>query len=288
MACNVSKDPSSTDFTILKFDLSETKDSLSFVKWQDENLLKVLEIQVDTLFTIDSIPIGHLVYSDRDYKVYANCFGEFGGSLMFQDRKNKDSIYYLESVCPLQIERRNCTYFIVSSLPHVDGFSKIILLDSPKNLILVPKDSLAKNWKGIMFPDPNPQVMYSATANQGKVLLDTNGILVNLLFDYDGKNYLVYSDYPYTLLGRLNYQSIEVLDTLLDFSIRRDIEVLNDQINGFKHFHIDYKNTSIIRNIKEEKIGKGDIYIQDDKIVLGFNNEKRSTPVEPKNSWRKK
>lgn len=259
--CQLQSNKETGELKILKFDLKIKADSIGFQNWKKINLLKSEKVRPDTLFALDTLPVGTLLYSNEDYLVYGYCRGEFGGALIFQDRLNPDSIYYLESVCPTMVERRNCTYFISSSLPHMYGSTNILMLDFPKNLIRVNKDSLSTNWKLKAFPNLNENERYLATRNQGTVIMDTIGMVLNLFYPNNRKNHLIFSASNHTLHGKLEGNKLVVLDTVLNFTLSPNYEELNDINNGFYHFKFGTKSSKV----------QGDLYCKKDSIIIGLS-----------------
>lgn len=266
------------EFKTVVYDLYNPKDSSEFENWKMEYLKQQCKIINDTLFAQDSLPVGALYYMDKDYKVYGYCNGEFGGALMFQDRNNSDSIYYLECTCPVMIDKRPDGFYITSSLAHMGGFGKVQFFASPKDLIMVHLDSLRTNWKKRRFSGLNEREIWKKLENQGEVLIDTIGLTFNILFPFKDKNYLIFSDNKNTCLGYLTSGHLVTIDTLLNLPTWRYSDLPNDIINNFYHYNFErvsgYNNGKIYKETKSS----GDIYVRNDTIVIAYKYKIETKP----------
>lgn len=274
MGCMTQEEKRPADFHTFIFNLADPADSLEFNEWQRKYLKETSHLELDTLFALDSIPIGRLYYVDDNYKVYGYCYGEFGGALMFQDRKQTDSIYYLDCTCPKMIDKRPDGYYITASLGHLDGFGKILFLETPKELVNVHRDSLHTQWKKQRYPGLSSYETLNKLENQGRVLIDTMGLTFQLFFPFEGQNYLIFSNYENTLLGVLSEHGLKTLDTLLNFSSHGKFDTLNDRINGFYHYKLNQSYGLKHDGISEYTYPKGDFYTRNDTIVLSYRLRK--------------
>lgn len=254
-------------FKTFTFDLNEADESMEFAKWKEKHLNDQPQIEPNILFTQDSTPVGSLYYSDDEYQVYGYCFGEFGGALLFQDAILKDSIYYLESTCPVMIDRRADGFYITSSSTH-SGSAKIQFFESPKELINVPLDSLNGNWKEKRWPQLSNYEIALKLGNQGQILVDTAGLSFNLCFQFEDQNFLIYSNSKSTFLGKVTSGSIQLIDLLM----RKPSWGYNydptDKINGFFHYNFDQGTGFSLRNPFQQEPSQGDIYVRNDTIVI--------------------
>ncbi|MCB9042500.1 MAG: hypothetical protein H6554_01845 [Chitinophagales bacterium] len=243
--------------------MDNPKDSIDFTTWQKAHLLDENQQKIGILFSQESTPIGKLYYSDDEFLVYGYCMGEFGGALMFQDKKLKDSIYYLECTCPIMIDKRQEGYYITESLAHLDGSGKVQFFKSPKELANVHIDSLKTEWKLNKYPNLSEYEIWKKLENQGTVLIDTIGLTFSIFFPYNNENYLIFSDYENTYLGLLAADSLKTVDTLLNLPTWSYNDILNDKINGYYHYNFKRRNGY-------SPVSVGDIYAKDDSIVIAY------------------
>ncbi len=270
IGCHSEKPINSVDFKTTVFNLDNPKDSIGFADWQKNHLSNQNNQKIDTLFSQDSLPVGELYYSDDQYLVYGYCFGEFGGALMFQDKKLKDSIYYLECTCPVMIDKRPEGYYITESLAHKSGFGKVQFFKSPKDLVNVHLDSLRTEWKLQKYPDLTEHEIWNKLENQGTVLIDTIGLTFSMFFSFDNENYLIFSDYKNTYLGLLTVDSLRTVDTILNIPTWRYNDPLNNKINGYYHHNFQRRSGYSDDKIIRETVSSGDIYVKNDSIVIAY------------------
>ena len=196
--------------------------------------------------------------------------GEFGGSLMFQDKGSRDSIYYLECTCPVMIDKRDDGYYVTESLAHLAGSGKVQFFKSPKELVKVHLDSLGKEWKIKKYPHLSEHEVLSKLENQGTVLIDTFGLTFNIFFPYENENYLIYSDYKNTYVGLVTTDCLRTVDTLLNLPTWRYNDPLNDKTSGYYHYNFQGRRGSSNNKVIRKTVSSGDIYIKVDSIVIAY------------------
>ena len=242
LGCQVKDNSISVNFKTVIFDLYESQDSIDFIKWQQTHLDNNQQIETGSLLRQDSTRIGKLYYSDKQYLVYGYCMGEFGGALLFQDKNAKDSIYYLECTCPVMIDKRKEGYYVIQSLAHGDGFGKIQFFESPTELVNIHLDSLKSNWKTRKYPTLTKYEIWKKLTNQGTILIDSNGLMFNLFFPHQNKNYLIFSDHNTTYLGLVTpNNTLITIDTLFNSPtfIWGYNPSLNRKNNGYYHYKFE-------------------------------------------------
>lgn len=278
-ACGKSEDP---DFNIIRFNLNNPKDVKAYDLWKRENQVVPNKIIKDTLKFTDGTVAGTLFYEDEDYKVFMNCHGEFGGSLIFQERKNKNVLYYLESVCAVMIERRTDGYYIVESLAHMYGSSSVKFIKSPKSLVQLKLDQLTPDWKTKRFPNLTHNEIYQKLNNHPKVLAGGIGFMCNMLFKYNDKNYVIYSKDEKTLLGEIKADTLFTLDTLFHFSSYSNLDDYKYKTKNYRHYEFHRENTSIGTSRIDTDEAAGAIYVKDNKIICAYWNKQRTKIIPNK------
>jgi len=266
-SCN--KPTSIKQFNKLIYNLNEHKDSIEFGQWINRNIGIKQKILNDTL-KVDTLWLGTGIYEDEQFKAYQYCFGEFGGAIYFIERGVENYAYFLECTCPLMIERRNDKYIITETLAHLSGSGTIQVLNSPKELVKISLDSIPLDWKSARYPTLSEYEIYDTLRHLEKVLLDTVGITLDLFFEFDNSDYLIYSDYQNTFLGRVADGTIELQDTLLKLPSWRYNESPNEIINGIYHYTNKAWGGFSNKEIRKRTRSTGDIYVKNDTIVIGY------------------
>lgn len=266
----------SAQFYKAVYNLDNAIDSAEFLIWKKTHLTKVDSGEVISLMVQDSIPLGDLYYENDEYLVFGYCAGEFGGALLFQDKDQPDSLYYLQSTCPVMIDNRDNGFYIVESLAHGSGHSRVRFFDTPRNLDRVHTDSISTNWKNRKYPGLGDHEIWEKFDSQGKVLVDTNRLMFNILFPHKDENYLIYTGYGNTYLGMLTNKGLKTVDTLVNVPSWRYSDspnhIIDNMINGYYHYnyatHDGYSNDKTIR----KTVFSGDIYAKGDSIIIAYKN----------------
>jgi hypothetical protein len=207
----------------------------------------------------NKLETGYCDYEDEDFAVYAVCGGEWGGVLLFEDKKDPDKTYLLPCTCPKMIERRDGKYIVTATLAHMGGYTAIRYVDNPRMLPLPPKGALNLDL-------PNPSSQY------GDILLDAGGITANVFFPHGEKNYLIYSKSDTTYVGEISNHKIIHPRVLLNYGTWSYYDALNKIKNGIYISNIDHRETTIngSTNLETTKSVIGAIYIKQDSIILGY------------------
>ncbi|NVK27662.1 MAG: hypothetical protein HWE14_06440 [Flavobacteriia bacterium] len=80
-----------------------------------------------------STPKPDTLFSDEVYDVVRTCSGEFGGSAWFIDRATGDSTG-CEALCPRGVYKVDNVYYVIASLNHGSGSSRVLAIENPKEL----------------------------------------------------------------------------------------------------------------------------------------------------------
>lgn len=268
-SCNKSNPPL---FTIIRYNLTIPKDSLAFENWKITNQITPNQTIKEKLLLTDGSIAGELFYEDYEYKVYANCNGEFGGSLYFQEKNNPNSIYYLESVCPVMMEKRKDGYYIVESLTHMSGSGKVSFIKSPKELIHLDLNNLTADWQSKKFPNLSYYERYDSLHNQGTFIVGGYGITFDMFFEFKDKNYAIYSMNEKTIIGVLNSDTLLPIDTLFHLGSYRPIKDYKYTAKNHKHYEFEQNHISIGDNTVETNKVYGEIYVRNDSIVCAYSH----------------
>lgn len=206
----------------------------------------------DSIFIVERIPFRQFdksilskpkykncFYEDSIFKAYSYCKGEFGGLIKFVHQRNGMD-RYVESTCPISINRIDGNYFITSSLTHLRGstsIQKISNLDSKESHLTITS------------------------------ILDTTEILTLGSFVYKNELFHLMTNRQKTFIAKIEKGNIKVVQTLVD----RSLFMYSPKMIATE----DETNVLVVRNLTEKSYltrGRisGYITIKDDKITLSF------------------
>jgi len=258
------------DFNIIRFDIKNQKDSIAYENWKKENHVIQNTRKNDSLKYTDGSVAALFFYEDDKYKVYTICQGEFGGSVFFQEKRDKNSIYYLESVCPVMIEKRKDGYYIVESLAHT-GSGRISFIEAPTKLIHLKLNNLTPDWKSKKFPDLSYYEIYEKLQKQSKTIIASNGLTFDMLFQYNEKNYIIYSKNGITMLGQIEKDTLVSIDTLFYCDAYRKRDNYKFKVNNYQHYEFFNQRISIGENSIETTKTEGEIYVHENNIICAYS-----------------
>lgn len=73
------------------------------------------------------------IFEDDEYNIYANCHGEWGGALYFQNKKTKEK-YEAESTCAIIVNKIKNEYYVTNALRHMGVYSNVSKISDPEKL----------------------------------------------------------------------------------------------------------------------------------------------------------
>jgi hypothetical protein len=158
-------------------------------------------------------------FEDKNFIIESSCSGEFGGSLLFTDKK-KSKKYECTSVCCRTINKIGDSYIVTNSLAHMMGSTNIMEIRNPRHLKLYNE----REEKLVKYIGEDESTSTQGTNN----LLDSIGILTVLSFPYKDKLYHLIDD------GSIKIAEIK------NRKFRVIVTVLKDDINPY--FGAVYKN----------------------------------------------
>jgi transcriptional antiterminator Rof (Rho-off) len=165
---------------------------------QNENIFKIDSIEItNKKYEVISLRKNEsdILFEDDKYTISSFCHGEFGGVVIFKDKKTGFE-YGCGATCAVIINKVKGKYIVTTSLAHMSGFTKIIEITNPKRLTILTK--AAK--KG----DRNLKIYYLKKAKKGtKVLLNKYDILTLSSFEYRNKLYHITTDKEKTYVSEI-------------------------------------------------------------------------------------
>jgi hypothetical protein len=258
-------------FTKRVFDLSDPAQKSEFDRWVNTNIISVHNDTTANKYEnrskfnfegeiLDSVPCD---FEDSNFEVYSACAGEFGGSLLFIDKKDKEKIYFLSSTCPKMIDFKDGKYIITSTLAHMSGSASVKTLKDPRRLPLFQKDKFINR----QIPTPD-----SLLEN----IIDTFGVTGNIYYPYKKNGFLIFSKYDTAYVGEIKKGEIINTQPLLDHGIWSYGDKMNKIKNEIYISEINHSSTSIDseQNLETTESVEGTIYIKQDTIILGYKYSK--------------
>lgn len=96
-----------------------------------------------------SLPIKNqtILFDDKKFIVFNDCFGEWGGTVYFFDREVED-IYFTESTCSNSVYVEDGNYTVLAHLGHMIGSSEIKSIDEPRKLTKAKNGEVSKTKNG--------------------------------------------------------------------------------------------------------------------------------------------
>lgn len=168
------------------YELIVEKDSLYIQDFQFEKTTLILGAYVADFSLTKTKNLK--LYQDDFFDIYADCNGEWGGTIFFRDRKTDES-FEASSTCPVVINKIGNDYYVTNFMGHMIGFSSVIKISDPRKL---EKSSLNfKNKQGSTF------------SKGVEVLLNEMDFYIPTSFVVDNKLFHLYSDGKGTYIGKI-------------------------------------------------------------------------------------
>lgn len=152
-------------------------------------------------------------FEDENYTVRKTCSGEFGGSIIFKNKKTGIE-YGCAATCPVVVNKIGDKYIVTNTLAHLIGFSEVLQIDHPDSmLVFKPFQPGKPKKKGRII------VRYvgdgEVRSSQGsKRLLDTTRIMILSSFVFKGQCYHVVADYEKTYISTIENKRLVYLQLI--------------------------------------------------------------------------
>jgi hypothetical protein len=203
----------------------------SFVFAQSSAKFEIEEIfisdSLDFKTTTDFTKLDTVFFQDDDYTVRTTCYGEFGGSVWFRNKKSGIE-YSCNATCPVSINKIDKKYLITTSLCHFQCGSQIFEITSPDsmNIFQKPETKAVINklgWHKRRWYKGGFRKLYYANSisdmesksKKGTTLIfDTLGVKILLSFPYEQNIYHIVSDGKYIYLSSLENRNLNTIDTI--------------------------------------------------------------------------
>lgn len=145
-------------------------------------------------------------FEDENYIVTTSCSGEYGGSIIFKNKKTQLE-YACRAACPVTVNKIDGKYIVSASLAHIMGSSAIIQIDNPDSMA-----TFVAPWlrNGLLLSGEKE----SRSTKGTKRLVDTTEVLILASFPYEGQVYHITSDLQKTYLSKIENNRFVTLDPI--------------------------------------------------------------------------
>ncbi|WP_316789606.1 hypothetical protein [Pedobacter frigoris] len=183
-----------------------------------ENVFIIKEV-IDTTMTKKSPQDFDKVYTaffeDKDYIVRKTCSGEWGGTVIFKNKKTGIE-YCCGSTCPVVVNKMSGKYIVTNTLAHMIGFSEIIEIENPDsmNIFKLSKPRKVKGKK-IRYVGDDESKSIAGT----RKLVDTTGVFTLASFLYKEELFHIITDFHKTFLAKIHEGKFVTLNEISNESI---------------------------------------------------------------------
>ena len=188
-----------------------------------------------------------ILYEDEDYEVTSNCKGEWGGSILFKNKKT--GLYYAaRATCVVAVHYLKGKYYVTNSLAHLSGGMDIMSIENPDKLLPV-----TVNKKGIIHYEKG---IIEVVSRQGThSIVDSFGITCTGSFPYRNQLYYIINKHQESFLAVLKEGTLITLQKLSSTSLSSPYNSRVLQL-GKQHYLMFFHNqqASGYIEVKQNKI----------------------------------
>jgi hypothetical protein len=252
-------------FTKLIYNLNDSVEKKKFDTWVKNNVYLLPSDSIGQRYhskkELKAKPTLSLpcVYEDDKYEVYTYCRGEWGGQILFLDKKT-DKIHITHCTCYNMIIRQNDSYYITASLAHMSGSLSLSEIKDPSLLPIIVQEDLRQ-----------PPYTWNTTKSKGiepQNLLSNIDNIALVFYPYKSNNYLIYSDFKSLFIGKIEDKKITNLEDII--------------VEYEEYYFVSNNQSRIVNNIYEHYFSEdainsesnNQLYIKSDTIVLGYHKKK--------------
>ena len=209
----------------------------------------------------DSIPLRNQpkLFEDNKYIVFCDCFGEFGGSVYFFNKKT-GKIYFTGATCANTVYKKDNKYYILYELGHMGLINSTLKeIINPDLLTPISIEEVRKGTRG--------RYGYSANLNASRIIFSLDPITFSSTFNYKGRTVYLTTNLERTFLAEKENDSIKIVNPLFNSEIAMHYPVTTS-----------YSDTILINGAlygvgREREISC--FIIKDDEFIKIDWNEKR-------------
>ncbi|HWW38564.1 MULTISPECIES: hypothetical protein [unclassified Pedobacter] len=181
-------------------------------------------------------------FEDNDYVVRKTCSGEWGGSIIFKNKKTGIE-YCCSSTCPVVVNKLFGKYIVTNTLAHLSGSSEIIEIENPSSMspFQLSKPRKVKGKKIRYVGDDESKSVLGT-----RKLVDSIGVLTLASFLYKEELFHIITDFHKTFLAKIQNGKFVTMNKISDKSIwtynpaviktvddRNLVFFENEEVNGY-------------------------------------------------------
>lgn len=150
------------------------------------------------------------IFEDSTYVVSKTCYGEWGGVIMFRNKKTGVT-HTAEATCPVAVNKMNGKYYVTNTLAHMSGSIEVMEIADPGQMVILNMGEHAGT--GNYFSS-------EAAGRVGtKTLAEAYNMLALASFQYKGELYHIVTDYKKTYVATIEDRKFMNIATVCDKSI---------------------------------------------------------------------
>ncbi len=200
------------------------------------------------------------LFENKDFLVFSDCFGEFGGLVYFYN-KSTSKVHYTESTCTVRVFKENGRYYILENLGHMTGSTALKSISDPNELPIISKSKLNKRRK-------RKKCNCESSSNNLKIEFDYSGFQIFSSFSYNNRVLYIAHMRGRALLVEFEKDKISIVNPLFDNVLFSHNPVTN------KYDNLILINMSYYGIAGEREVGL--ILIRDNQITrIRWNNYRR-------------
>jgi len=192
----------------------------------------------------------HLYY-DREFVVFSDCNGEWGGTLYFYHRPTKET-YYTSATCANTVSRDKDGFKVLSHLGHGFGSADLKQIVDPTKL---PNLKKFKGDKKSIIAIGN-----SDTTDVSKEIFDFYWIQIFSKFQFSGKEYFIVHWQEMTFLAEIDGTEISIVHPLFNSDLYTHDPITKIYQSGEVLVNMDHYGTGLEREISM-------ILVKDKKLI---------------------
>ncbi|MBC5775378.1 hypothetical protein H8S95_14960 [Pontibacter sp. KCTC 32443] len=191
------------------------------------------------------------LYENKDYIVFSDCNGEWGGTVYFYNRETKET-YFTEATCANTVTKDEEGFKILSHLGHEGGSA---------DLKLVPDPTKLTNLKNLKTKRINIETNeFSNSTKHVAELFDFYWIQLFSSFEWEDKILYVVHWQNRTFLAEINGNKVLIVDPLFNSDLYTHEPITKKYASGEIFINLDDYGTAVEREISM-------ILIRDKEII---------------------
>lgn len=194
------------------------------------------------------------LFENKEYLVYCDCQGEWGGTVYFYNRTN-ENIYFTEATCANSIIETDEGYKVLSHLAHGRGSADLKFIADPSKLSnLKDFDTRAKNINALGYSDKS---------GHPKAVFVFYWVQILSSFNWNEKTIYMVNWQDRTFLAEIRKRDITIVDPLFNSDLYSHKPITTQYENGVILINLDFYSRGREREvsmivIKDKEITKID------------------------------